>query len=86
MIKFFKDVLEFIGAGIVILPLVPLFLIGFALSVTIQPVMMLVLVVIRFCGGDEQIIMAIAEATSQICQAPFKIAEYALHGLAKAFE
>lgn len=86
MVKFFKDVLEFIGAAILIIPVVPLFVLGFALSFTVQPAMMLVLVAIRFCGGDEQIIMAIAEATSQVCQAPFKIAEVALTGLIKAFE
>lgn len=86
MVKFFRDVLEHIGAAILIIPVVPLFLIGFALSVTVQPAMMLVLVVIRFCGGDEHIIMAIAEATSQVCQAPFKLVEIALTGLIKAFE
>lgn len=84
--KFFMDVIEIIGAAIVILPIVPLFLIGFALSFTVQPAMMLVLVVIRFCGGDERIIMSMAEATSQVCQAPFDLAQYALHGFIEAFE
>lgn len=86
MVEKIKNALEVIGAAILIIPVVPLFLIGFALSVTVQPAMMLVLVVIRFCGGDERIIMAMAEATSQVCQAPFKLVEAALTGLIKAFE
>lgn len=86
MVEKIKNALEVIGAAILIIPVIPLFALGFALSLTIQPAMMLVLVVIRFCGGDEQIIMAIAEATSQVCQAPFKLVEVALTGLIKAFE
>lgn len=86
MVKAIKNALEVIAATVLIIPVVPLFVLGFALSLIIQPAMMLVLVVIRFCGGDERIIMAIAEATSYVCQAPFKLVEIALTGLIKAFE
>lgn len=86
MVETIKNALEVIGAAVLIIPVVPLFVLGFALSLTVQPAMMLVLAVIRFCGGDERIIMAIAEATSQVCQAPFKLVEFALTGLIKAFE